>query len=118
LGAKVGIARRQEDRLKGAQRTPKPKERLMDRRTGEMKGKETEFRVTLVDGHEFIRPASAKHDVLRQVRQLLSGGYVREPHADGSVTFHLTTRVASVTAQHVGTGVAKKPGRTSKTASR
>jgi hypothetical protein len=85
-------------------------------RTDGTKGKETEFRVTLVDGYEFIRRASGKSDLLPQVQQLLSGGYVRERHEDGSVTFHLAGRVASVTAQRVGTGVAKKPARKAKAA--
>jgi NADH dehydrogenase FAD-containing subunit len=80
--------------------------------------KETEFRVTLVDGHEFIRRATGKDQLLKQIQQLLSGGYVRERHEDGSVTFHVNTRVASVTAQRVGTGVntKKSRGRAAKTA--
>jgi hypothetical protein len=85
----------------------------VDRSAG-TKGRDTEFRVTLVDGHEFIRSAIGKQDALRQVKRLLSGGYVRERHEDGSVTFHPTDRVASVTAQRLGTGVAKKARRATK----
>ena len=70
-----------------------------------LKTKDIEFRVALVDGHEFIRPARAAPDVRRQVLDLLKGGYVREVRADGSITFHLTARVASITAQRKGTGV-------------
>ena len=76
----------------------------MDDRTG-LKAKDAEFKVTLVDGYEFLRPASSSQQLPKQVLDLLSGGYVREVHEDGSITFHLATRVASVTAQRKGSGV-------------
>ena len=84
----------------------------------ELKAKEAEFRITLVDGHEYIRPALAEVDLPRQVQRLLSGGYVREPKEDGSMTFHVAARVASITAQRKGTGVPKKAARASKAATR
>ena len=73
----------------------------------ELKAKDAEFRVNLVDGHEFIRPAGTAQDLSQQVRDLLSGGYVREKSEDGSITFHLAARVASITAQRKGTGVSQ-----------
>ena len=74
---------------------------------GDLKAKDAEFRVTLVDGYEFIRPAGAAQDIPKQILDLLSGGYVREVGEDGAITFHLQSRVASVTAQRKGKGLSQ-----------
>jgi hypothetical protein len=79
----------------------------MENDRNELKARDAEFRVTLVDGYEFVRPAGTAQELAQQVRDLLSGGYVRETHEDGSITFHLAARVAGITAQRKGTGVSQ-----------